>query len=88
MSPATAGQLLEDLQRQAWDLATALPERRYERSQESPDSSRDPVRPSGRGDRPDTTFRKTKTRLGGSPGATANEGTQQNRPGPTQGRGR
>ena len=31
MSPATAGQLLDDLQRQAWDLAAALPERRYER---------------------------------------------------------
>ena len=54
----------------------------------APPSRRDPVRPSGRGDRPDTTFRKTKTRLGDSPGATANEGTQQNRPGPTQRRGR
>jgi hypothetical protein len=31
VSPATAGQLLDDLQRQAWDLAAALPERRYER---------------------------------------------------------
>ena len=31
MSPATAGQLLADLQRQAWDLALVLPERRYER---------------------------------------------------------
>lgn len=31
MSPATAGQLLDDLQRQAWDLAAALPERRHER---------------------------------------------------------
>ena len=31
MSPATAGQLLDDLQRQAWDLATVLPERRHER---------------------------------------------------------
>ena len=31
MSPATAGQILDDLQRQAWDLAAALPERRYER---------------------------------------------------------
>jgi hypothetical protein len=31
VSPATAGQLLNDLQRQAWDLAAALPERRYER---------------------------------------------------------
>ena len=31
MSPATAGQLLEDLQRQAWDLAAALPEHRHER---------------------------------------------------------
>ena len=31
MSPATAGQLLDDLQRQAWDLAAALPERRSER---------------------------------------------------------
>ena len=35
MSPASAGQLLEDLQRQAWDLATALPERRYERRREA-----------------------------------------------------
>ena len=31
MSPATAGQLLDDLQRQAWDLAAALPEHRHER---------------------------------------------------------
>jgi len=31
MSPATAGQLLDDLQRQAWDLATVLPERRHDR---------------------------------------------------------
>lgn len=31
MSPATAGQLLDDVQRQAWDLATALPERRHDR---------------------------------------------------------
>jgi hypothetical protein len=31
VSPATAGQLLDDLQRQAWDLAAALPERRSER---------------------------------------------------------
>jgi hypothetical protein len=35
VSPATAGQLLEDLQRQAWDLATALPERSYERRREA-----------------------------------------------------
>ena len=31
MSPATAGQLLDDLQRQAWDLAAALPQHRHER---------------------------------------------------------
>lgn len=31
MSSATAGQLLDELQRQAWDLATVLPEHRYDR---------------------------------------------------------
>src|SRR5664280_2503989 len=31
VSPATAGQLLDDLQRQAWDLAAALPQHRHER---------------------------------------------------------
>jgi len=53
----------------------------------APPSRRDPARPAGRGDRPDTTFRRTKTRLGGDAKAATDEGTQK-RPGPTQGRGR
>ncbi len=53
----------------------------------APPTRRDSARPAGRGDKPDTTFRRTKTRLGGNAKATTDEGTLK-RPGPTQGRGR